>query len=128
MKKRNITFLTILHMKKIKNQAVTKVALTTVLSALALGSAFGQLSSNASVSFTSRRDESLPLFDTKTRQEKRWGRTRGLGKTPLSEGPRNPDNPLIDEIHRFHGRHHTAPVKVAMVQRGRRPAQGGRPR
>jgi hypothetical protein len=36
-------------MKKMKNQAVTIVALTTVLSALALGSAFGQLSSNASV-------------------------------------------------------------------------------
>ncbi|HEY2124683.1 MAG TPA: ScyD/ScyE family protein [Chthoniobacterales bacterium] len=37
------------HMKKMKNQAVTIVALTTVLSALALGSAFAQLSSNASV-------------------------------------------------------------------------------
>jgi hypothetical protein len=37
------------NMKKMKNQAVTIVALTTVLSALALGSAFGQLSSNASV-------------------------------------------------------------------------------
>jgi hypothetical protein len=36
-------------MKKMKNHAVTIVALTTVLSALALGSAFGQLSSNASV-------------------------------------------------------------------------------
>ena len=36
-------------MKKMKNQAVTIVALTTVLSALALGSAFGQLSSNVSV-------------------------------------------------------------------------------
>jgi hypothetical protein len=37
------------NMKKMKNQAVTKIALTTVLGALALGSAFGQLSSNATV-------------------------------------------------------------------------------
>lgn len=36
-------------MNKMKNQAVTIVALTTVLSALALGSAVGQLSSNVSV-------------------------------------------------------------------------------
>jgi hypothetical protein len=36
-------------MKTMKNQAVTIVALTTFLSALALGSVFGQLSSNASV-------------------------------------------------------------------------------
>jgi hypothetical protein len=36
-------------MKKMKNQPITIFALTTVLSAIAFGSAFGQLSSNASV-------------------------------------------------------------------------------
>src|SRR5204862_5507307 len=35
------------NMKQMKNEAVTIIALTTVLSALALGSAFGQLASKA---------------------------------------------------------------------------------
>jgi glucose/arabinose dehydrogenase len=52
-------------MKKTKNQAVTIIALTTVLSALALVSAFGQLASKAATNaFVQSAPNNVTVFAT----------------------------------------------------------------